>query len=104
MTSLSLLHFLTSIYDYWKNHSSDYKTFVGKVVSLLFFLKMLFRFVITFLPRIQHPLISWLHSPSTVISEPRKIKSVTVSIVSTSICHEVLGPNAMIFLFLNVEF
>ena len=103
MTSLSLLHFLTSVYDYWKNHSFDYKTFVGKVVSLLF-LKMLFRFVITFLPRIQHLLISWLHSPSTVISEPRKMKWVTVSIVATSICHEVLGPNAMIFLFLNVEF
>ena len=101
-TSLSLLHFLTSIYVYWKKSSFDYRTFVAKVVSLLYF--MLFRFVITFLPRSQHLLISWLQSPSTVISEPRKIKSVTVSIVSTSICHEVLGPNAMIFFFLNVEF
>ena len=71
-------------------------------MSLLF--NMLSRFVIAFLPRSKHLLISWLQSPSAVISELRKIKSVTISIVSPSICHEVLGPNAMSFLFLNVEF
>ena len=72
-------------------------TFVGKVMSLL--LKMLSRVVITFLPRSKHLLISWLQSPSAVILEPKKIKSVTVSTVSPSICHEVMGPDAMIFVF-----
>ena len=61
-------------------------TFLGKVMSLL--LNMLSRLVITFLPRSKHLLISWLQSPSAVILEPKKIKSVTVSIVSPSICHE----------------
>ena len=64
-------------------------TFVGKVMSLLF--NMLSRFVIAFLPRSKHLLISWLQSPSAVILEPKEIKSVTVSIVSPSICHEVMG-------------
>ena len=64
-------------------------TFVGKVVSLL--LNMLSRLVITFLPRSKHLLISWLQSPSAVILEPPKIKSVTVSSVSLFICHEVIG-------------
>ena len=72
-------------------------TFVGKVMSLLF--NMLSRFVITLLPRNKHLLVSWLQSPSAVILEPKKIKSVTVSIVSPSICHEVMGPDAMILLF-----
>ena len=72
-------------------------TFVGKVMSLLF--SMLSRLVITFLPRSKHLLISWLQSASAVILEPKKIKSVTVSIVSPSICHEVMGPDAMIFIF-----
>ena len=62
-------------------------------LSLLF--NTLFRFVIAFLPRSKHLLISWLQSPSAMILEPKKIKSVTVSIVSTSICHEVMGPDAM---------
>ena len=62
-------------------------------------LNMLSRLVITFLPRSKRLLISWLQSPSVVILELRKIKSVTVSIVSPSICHEVMGPNAMIFDF-----
>ena len=66
------------------------RTFVGKVMSLPF--NMLSRLVITFLPRSKHLLISWLQSPSTVILEPKKIKSVTVSIVSPSICREVMGP------------
>ena len=70
------------------------RTFVGKVMSLL--LNMLFRFVIPFFPRSKRLLISWLQSPSAVILEPRKIKSHTVS---TSICHEVMGPDAMIFVF-----
>ena len=69
-------------------------TFVGKVMSLLF--NMLSRLVITFLPRSKHLFISWLQSPSAVILEPRKIKSVTVSTVFPSICHEVMGPDAMI--------
>ena len=77
-------------------------TFVGKVMSLLF--NMLSRLVIAFLPRSKRLLISWLQSPSAVILEPRKIKSVTVSMVSPSICHEVMGLDAMIFVFLNVAF
>jgi len=71
------------------------RPFVGKVMSLLF--KMLFRLVITFLPRSKHLLISWLQSPSAVILESPKIKSATVSTVSPSICHEGMGPDAMIF-------
>ena len=65
---------------------------------------MLSRFAINFLPRSKHLFISWLQSPSAVILEPKKIKSVTVSIVSPSICHEVMGPDAMILVFLNNEF
>ena len=72
-------------------------TFVGKVMSLLF--NMLSRLVIAYLPRSKRFLISWLQSPSAVILEPKKIKSVTVSIVSPSICHEVLGLDAMILVF-----
>ena len=72
-------------------------TFVGKVMSLL--LNMLSRLVITFLPRSKHLLISWLQSPSAVILEPKKIKSDTVSTVSPSISHEVMGPDAKIFIF-----
>ena len=78
------------------------QTFVGKVMSLLF--NMLSRLVITFLPRRKHLLISWLQSPSAVILEPQKTKSDTVSTVSPSICHEVMGPDAVIFVFLNVGF
>ena len=70
------------------------QTFVGKVMSLFF--NMLSRFVIAFLTRSKYLLISWLQSPSAVILEPKKIKFVTVSIVSPSICHEVMGPDAMI--------
>ena len=72
-------------------------TFVGKVMSLLF--NMLSRLVITFLPRSKRLLISWLQSPSAVIFEPKKIKSDTVSTVSPSISHEVMGPDAMILVF-----
>ena len=69
-------------------------TFVGKVISLLF--NMLSRLVMVFLPRKIHLLISWLQSPSAVIWEPKKMKSVTGS---PSICHEVMGPDAMILVF-----
>ena len=69
------------------------RTFAGKVMSLLF--KMLYRLVIAFLPSCQHLLISWLQSPSVML-ELKKIKSLTVFIVSPSICHEVMGPDAMI--------
>ena len=72
-------------------------TFAGQVMSLIF--NMLSRFVIAFLPRSKHLLISWLQSPSTVILEPKKIKFLIVSIVCPSICHEVMGPDAMIFIF-----
>ena len=75
-------------------------TFVDKVMSLLF--NMLSRLVITFLPKSKRLLISWLQSPSVVILEPPNIKSATVSIVSPSICHEVMGPDVMIS-FLSVE-
>ena len=73
------------------------QTFLGKVGSLLF--NMLSRLVITFLPRSKRLLISWLQSPPAVILEPRKIKSDTVSTVSPSICHQVMGPDAMILVF-----
>ena len=73
------------------------QTLVGKVMSLL--LNMLSRLVITFLPRSKCLLISWLQSPSAVILEPPNIKSATVSTVSPSISHEVIGPDAMIFVF-----
>ena len=72
-------------------------TFVGKVMYLLF--NMLSRLVLTFLPRSKCLLISWLQSPSAVILEPRKIKSDIVSTVSPSICHQVMGPDAMILVF-----
>ena len=73
------------------------RTFVGKVMSLLF--NMMSRLVIAFLPRSKHLLILWLQSLSTVILEPKKIKSVTVSTFPPSICHEVKGLDAMILVF-----
>ena len=78
------------------------QTYVGKVISLLF--NTLSMFIIAFLPRSKHLLISWLQSPSAVILEPKKIKSVSVSIVSPSICHEVMGPDAMILVFWILSF
>ena len=77
-------------------------TFVSKVMSLLF--NMLYRLIITFLPRRKCLLISWLQSPSAVILEPPKIKSLTVSIVSWYICHEVMELGAMIFVFWMLSF
>ena len=98
-TSSSALSFLcvptlTSIHDYWKNHS-----FVSKVMSLLF--NVLSSLVIAFLPRSKPLLISWLQPSSVVILEPPKIKSLTVS---PSICHEVMGPDAMISVFWMLSF
>ena len=78
------------------------RTFLGKVISLLF--NMLSRLVIAFLPRSKHLLISWLQSPSVVILETKKINSVTVSICSPSICHEVMGLDVMIFIFWMLSF
>ena len=85
-----------------KNIALTRQTFVGKVMFLLF--NMPSRLVIAFLPRGKHPLISWLQSPSAVILEPKKIKSVTLSIVSPSICHEVMGLEAMILVFWMLRF
>ena len=77
-------------------------TFIIKVMSLLF--NVLSRLVIALLPRRKRHLISWLQSPSAVILEPKKIKSVTVSIVSPSICHEVMGLDATISVFWMLSF
>ena len=85
------------IHDLWITIALTRQTFVGKVMSLLF--NMLSRLVITFFPRSKRLLISWLQSPSAVILEARKIKSVTLAIVSSSLCCEVMGPDAMILVF-----
>ena len=78
------------------------QNFVSKVMTLLF--NMVSRFIITFLPRSKHLSISWMQSPSAVILEPKKIKFLTVSIVSPFICHEVMGTNAIIFIFWMLSF
>ena len=78
------------------------RIFVGKVMSLPF--NMLSRLVITFLPRSKCLLISWLQSPSAVILEPKEMKSATVSTISPSICHEMMGPDAMILVFWTLNF
>ena len=85
-----------------KNIALMRRTFVSKVMSLLF--NMLSRLAIASLPREKPLLISWLHSPSAVILEPKKIKSVSVSIVSPSICHAVMGPDAVILVFWMLSF
>ena len=91
-----------SIHDYWKNRSFDYTDLCQQSDISLF--NMLSRFVIAFLSRSKRLLISWLQSLSVVILEPKEIKSLTVSISSPPICHEVMGLDAMILAFLNVEF
>ena len=103
-STFSLLHgsVLASIPDYWKNIALTRQTFIGKSMSLLF--NVLCRFVIAFLPRGKHLLASWLHSPFVVILEPKKRKSVTVSIVSPSMCHEVMGPDTMILVLWMLSF
>ena len=85
-----------------KNITLTTQTFISKVISLLF--SMLLRSVIAFLPRSKYLLISWLQSPSALILEPEKIKSATVSTVSPSICHEVMGVDAMILVFWMLSF
>ena len=92
MVQLSHLYMTTG-----KTIALTRQTFVGKVMSFLF--NMLSRLIIAFLPRNKHLLISWLQSPCAVILEFKKIKSDTVSTVSPSISHEVMGPDAMIFVF-----
>ena len=92
MVQLSNLYVTTG-----KTIALTIRTFVSKVMSLL--LNAVSRFVIAFLPRSKHLLISWLQSQSSVILELKKIKSVTVSTFSSSIFHEVMGPDAMIFDF-----
>ena len=94
---------LTSIHDYWKNHIFDNMDLCQQSDIGVF--NMLSRIVIDFLPRRKHLLISWLQSPAvTVPLEPKKIKSVTVSIVSPSVCHEAMGLDAMISVFWMLSF
>ena len=93
---------LTSIHDCWKNQSFDWMDFAGKVISLLF--NMLSRLVITFLPRSKCLLISWLQSPSAVILEPPQNKVSHCFHCSPSICHEVMGPDAMVLVFWMLSF
>ena len=97
MVQLSHLYMTTG-----KTIALTRQTSVSKVMPL--FLNMLSRLVIVFLPRSKHLLILWLWSPPAVILEPKKIKSLTVFIVSLSICHEVMGPDAMIFVFWMLSF
>ena len=97
MVQLSLPYMTTG-----KNIALAIWTFVSKVMSLLF--NMLSQLVIAFLPRSKRLLISWMQSPSAVILEPKKIKSVTAFIFSPSIGPEVMGQDAMILAFLNAEF
>ena len=100
-TQLSLWY-LTSIDDYWKTIALTRWTFVSKLTYLLF--NMLSRCVVAFLPRSRCLVISWLQSPSEVILEPRKIKSVTVSIDSLYICNEVMGLDTLIFVYYLLSF
>ena len=97
--ALNFLYYptVTSIHDYQKNLRFDLQTLVDKVIPVLF--NMLALLVIAFLPWSKHLLISRLLSPSSVILEPKKIKSATFLIVSPSICHEVMGLDAMVFVF-----
>ena len=89
---------LISVRDYWKNHSFDYTSLCQWSDT------MLSRFVMAFLPRSKHLLMSCLQSPSTVILEPKKVKSVTVATFPPSICHEVMGLDAVIFVFWMLSF
>ena len=86
----------------WKTTALTRWTFVDKIISLLY--NVLSRLVITFLPRSKRLLISWLQSPSAVILEPKKIKSATTYSVSPSMCHEVMGPDAVILVFWMLSF
>ena len=97
MLSILYAPTLTSLHDEGKTTTLTIPIFVGKMMSLL--LNMLSNFVIAFLPRRKHLLISWLHSPSTVILKPKKIKSVTASTFSPSIFYEVMGLDVTILVF-----
>ena len=88
---------VTSIHDYWKNHSFHYTGLCWQ--SNISAFNTLSRFVIAFLPRGKRLLISWQKSPSAVILEPKEIKSFSVSIVSLSVCHEVMGPDVLFEFF-----
>ena len=85
----------TSIHDHWKTIAFTRQTFVGNMLS---------RLVIAFIPRSKRLLILWLQSPSAMTSEPKKIKSATVSIFPPSICHKVMGLDAMILVFWVLSF
>ena len=96
---------VSSICDYWKNHSFDYRDLCWQSMSLLF--NMLSRLFITFLPRSEHLLISWLQPWSAVILEPKKTKFVTASTFSPSVCHKGMWPDTILvffFVFFHVEF
>ena len=97
-----MISVLISMHDHWTNHSFDNRDLVGKMMSLLF--NMLSRFVIAFLPRSKHLLVTWLQSPSAVILEPKKIKYATAYTFPPSICHEEMGPDAMILVFWKLSF
>ena len=112
-TTVQKHQFFSAQFSLWSSSHNPYMTigktialtrwtFVTEVMSLLF--NMLSRLVIAFFPRSKCLLISWLQSPSAVILEPRKIKSVSVSIVFPSLCHEVMGPDAVIFIFWMLSF
>ena len=100
---LSLLYgpTITFTHDYWKNHSYDHRNFGWKLMSLLF--NMLSILGINCIPRSKHLLISWIQSSSAMILEPKKIKSATISIFSSSICHEAMGLDAMILVSWNSQ-
>ena len=103
MLSLLCSLTLTAIHDYWKNHSFDIHTFVSKVMSLIF--DTVSRFVTVIFPRNKCLLILWLQSPSALILEPKKIKNLWLfSHFSPSICHEVMGPGTMMFVFWMLSF
>ena len=101
---LSNSHIRTWVLEKKKNITLIIQTFVSKMMSPFFF-NILSRFAIAFLPKSKCLLISWLQSPSTVILKPKKIKSATVSTFSLSICHEVMGPHALVLVFwmLNIK-
>ena len=92
------------IHTCWKNHSLGQTDLCWRTDLCLCFSSMLSRLVIAFRPRSKHLLISWLQSPFAMILKPEKIKSVTVCIVSPSVCHEVMGPDVMIFVFWMLNF
>ena len=98
-SALSLMYgpALTSVHDHWKNHSFDYMDICQQSDVSAF--KTLSTLVTAFLSRNKHLFISWIQLPSTVILEPKKIKSVTASTFSLSVCHEVMGPDAMILVY-----